>query len=303
MGGSGGGGYSGSSDVSRDRREAQELLKRQERDAEINEYLGEQLATVNDRDIPGTNRRLDAIEEALDSEALEVDRLLFGGSVAKHTYVDGLSDVDALVVVNEPEATPNDLIHRFAESLRARLPAGDFETVEEGRLAVTITYADGSQVQLLPAVERAGHTSIASEDGSQWRQIKPHKFAEKLTQVNKDNGQAVVPTIKLAKALIADVDGDHKISGYHMEAIAVDAFKEYNGRRDRASMLQHLISHASEAVLRPTGDITGQSVNIDDHLGGAGSSQRLAISADLRRVANALESASGADDVRTLLGD
>jgi len=34
--------------------------------------------------------------------AIDVDRQLFGDSVAKHPYVDGLSDVDALVVVDAP---------------------------------------------------------------------------------------------------------------------------------------------------------------------------------------------------------
>lgn len=303
MGGSGGTGYSGSSDVSRDRREAQELLRRQELEAQINAYLGEQLATVNSRDVAETNRRLDSILDALQSDTIEVDRLLFGGSVAKHTYVDGLSDVDALVVVNASSASPSDLVGRFADGLRERLAGGEVVTIAKGNLAVTVTYADGTQIQLLPAVERDGHTSIASEDGRQWRQIRPHKFAEKLTDVNRANGNGVVPTIKLAKGLIERLPDDHHLSGYHVEAIAVDAFRNYTGRRDRASMLQHLVGHAAEAVLRPTGDITGQSVHIDEHLGAAGSTSRRAISADLRRLATALETATGPDDVRALFAD
>ena len=144
MGGSGGGGYSGSSDISKDRREALELLRRQETEAAINGYLGEQLANINNRDIPGTRRRLDAIVDALGTEAVDVDRLLFGGSVSKHTYVDGLSDVDALVVVDEPDAAPGDLVNRFVLALKARLPAGEVVTIAPGNLAVTVTYTDGA---------------------------------------------------------------------------------------------------------------------------------------------------------------
>ena len=174
--------------------------------------------------------------------------------------------------------------------------------VSPGRLAVTIYYRDGAEIQLLPAVERDGRTSIASEDGTSWRHIRPHKFAEKLTQVNKANGQAVVPTIKLAKAVLRHLPEEQQLSGYHVEAIAVDAFRSYEGRRDRASMLVYLMKHAQRAVLRPTGDITGQSVQIDQHLGPANSQTRKGLSAALGRITSRLEHGT-ADDYRRLLHD
>lgn len=304
MGGSGGQGDSREDqDIETVRREIQEQLRQQELDAELNAFLGEELAGFNDRDTKLVQDRLDVIEAALGDSALDVDRLLFGGSVAKHTYVDGLSDIDALVVVDAPGASPADLVGRFADALRERLSSGDVLDVAAGRLAVTITYRGGSQVQLLPAVERDDHTSIASEDGSSWRRIRPHKFAEKLTRVNQANGRAVVPTIKLAKAAIAGLPEDHRLSGYHVEAIAVDAFKEYSGRRDRVSMLRHLVWHAAEAVLRPTGDITGQSVHIDAHLGAANSAERQSVSASMRRLASTLDNATSVSDYENLFDE
>jgi hypothetical protein len=304
MGGSGGRSDSlRDQDIEEMRRGIQKELRQQELDAELNAFLAEKLASFNDRDTQLTQDRLGSIEGALGDAALDVDRLLFGGSVAKHTYVDGLSDVDALVVLDAPDASPDDLVHSFAAALRERLGAGDVHDVAAGKLAVTITYQDGSLVQLLPAVERSGRTSIASEDGTSWRQIRPHKFAEKLTQVNQANGDAVVPTIKLAKAAIAATPDGHLISGYHVEAIAVDAFKQYPGRRDRVSMLRHLLVHAAEAILRPTGDITGQSVNIDAHLGAANSSERQSVSAGLRRLASRLDNATSVTEYRNIFDD
>lgn len=298
MGGSGGGSTSNGKDPEVLRREIDEQLRRQELTAELNGVLGELLAAFNDRDTGLVRDRLDAVEAALGDEAIDVDRLLFGGSVAKHTYVDGLSDVDALVVVDDLAASPADLVGRFADALRGRLALGNVESIEPGHLAVTITYKDGTQLQVLPAVERNGHTSIAAEDGGSWRQIRPHKFAEKLSEVNRANGDAVVPAIKLAKAAIAGLPEQHRLSGYHVEAIAVDAFKYYDGRRDRASVLHHLIDHASRAVLRPTSDITGQSVHVDHHLGGPNSSRRQEIAASLGRLAARLGGATTADDYR-----
>jgi Second Messenger Oligonucleotide or Dinucleotide Synthetase domain len=303
VGGSGGGEYpSSSEDIQAVREEALRSLRQQERDVAVNEVLSEALRRFNDRDVELTRDRLEAIQEALGPLAVDLDRLLFGGSVAKHTYVDGLSDVDALVVLDAADATPNELVERLRTSLSGQLNSSDVVDISAGRLAVTVRYGDGSEIQLLPAVERDGRTSIASEDGRSWRQIRPHKFAEKLTQVNQANGQQVVPTIKLAKAVLQNLPEAHQLSGYYVEAIAVDAFRSYDGRRDRASMLVHLIRHAEQAVLRPTGDITGQSVHIDQHLGPPNSEGRQNVSAALARMASQLATGS-ADDYRRLLND
>jgi predicted nucleotidyltransferase len=305
VGGSGGGRDSYPSspeDIQALRREALEELRDQERQVAVNEVLSEALAKFNARDVEGNRERLDAIQEALEGLAIDVDRLLFGGSVAKHTYVDGLSDVDALVVVEQPDAGPDQLVERFRAALEARLRMSEVQAVSAGTLAVTVHYQDGSEIQLLPAVERDGRTSIPSEDGTTWRHIRPHKFAEKLTQVNNSNGRAVVPTIKLAKAVLRHLPENQQLSGYHVEAIAVDAFRSYEGRRDRASMLVHLVRHAQQAVLRPTGDITGQSVHIDEYLGRADSPVRQALSAALGRIASRLERGT-AGDCRRLLND
>lgn len=303
MGGSGGGGHVGPiQDADRLRREVEEELQRQERQVEINQFLAEQLATFNDRDTELTRERLDSVQDALGDDAVDVDRLLFGGSVAKHTYVDGLSDVDALVVVNSPAARPDDLVSRLASALRRRLDQGGIEEIREGRLAVTIKYRDGSEVQILPAVERGGHTSIPANDGTTWRQIRPHKFAEKLTEVNQKNGHGVVPVIKLAKSLASALPKEEQLSGYHLEAIAVDAFRNYAGRRDRLSMLERLLGHAAKAVLQPTADITGQNLHIDDHLGARNSPARQAIASSLERLRARVEGSAGADDLRHLFG-
>lgn len=306
MGGSGGGSsasYSSSGeDIAALRKDVLKDLKDQERVAAINEFLASTLASFNDRDTQLINNRLQDIQEALGELAVDIDRLFFGGSVAKHTYVDGLSDVDALVVVDAPGVGPGELVERFRRALASRLGAGDVESVTGGTLAVTVKYRDGTEIQLLPAVERGGHTSIASTDSSEWKNIRPHKFAEKLTQVNKANGSNVVPTIKLTKAILDKLPENQKLSGYHIEAIAVDAFRSYSGRRDRASMLTHLVRHIQTSILKPTGDITGQTVHIDSHLGGANNQARKNISSLVASIASKLERGS-VDDYRRVLND
>ena len=268
MGGSGNSGFRSANDIDELRAQVRQKLEQQELLADLNHFLAERLATFNDRDVESTRERLEQIEAALSELGHEVEKLLFGGSVAKHTDVNGLSDVDALVFLPSSEgATPADVLNSFAQALHRRLRMGDIAEITVGRMAVTVTYEDGMEIQLLPATERGSHTVIPGEDGAGWRQVRPHKFTEKLTEVNRSTGNGVVPVIKLAKSLIDKFPREQQLSGYHVEAIAVDAFRSYDGPRDRASMLNHLVERASTAVQQPTGDITGQSVHIRRALG------------------------------------
>lgn len=303
MGGSGGAGYRGPIDSTALTDRARKELGRQEFIAEVNDYLGDLLKDFNDRDAQLINDRLTDVLDCLGEDVADVDRLLFGGSVAKHTYVDGLSDVDALIVIRDVKAeAPSELVAAVADAVR-NSGLSQVADVSAGDLAVTITYSDGSQVQLLPAQEYHGRLRIASEDGTAWREIRPRKFAEKLTEVNQANGGGVVPVTKLAKALVQQLPELHRLSGYHVEAIAVDAFKNYNGPKNRQAMLRHLLDHASSAVLRPTGDITGQSVHVDAYLGAADSDIRKAVASDIRRIVRRMDNATSVSDYESLFGD
>ena len=85
-----------------------------------------------------------------------------------------------------------------------------------------------------------------------------------------------MPVIKLTKAM-ADCyipRPSRKISGYHMESLAIDAFRDYRGPLDPKAMLVHLLGHSIEAVKRPITDSTGQSRYVDEYLGPADSKLR-----------------------------
>src|SRR4051812_29202634 len=98
--GGGGGGYSlDARELQKLREEAQARFDRAESESEINAFLAERLVAINERDFEAVDRHLDAVEDVLRDRIEEFDRLRFGGSVAKHTYVDGLSDIDSLVIL------------------------------------------------------------------------------------------------------------------------------------------------------------------------------------------------------------
>ena len=81
-----------------------ELRKEEEQkiDQKINNYLQGLLQKYNDRDYDSTKEHIEALAEIL-GDTTELKQMLYGGSVAKHTYVDGLSDVDALAIIDRNE--------------------------------------------------------------------------------------------------------------------------------------------------------------------------------------------------------
>ena len=163
---------------------------------------------------------------------------------------------------------------------------------------------DGTEIQLLPAVRRGERLAISSGDGKEWKTIHPRSFARRLTEINKSQGGTAVPAIKLAKQVIASQlpDGERP-SGYHVEALAVQAFGDYVGPRSPKAMLTHFFASAARGVLQPIKDVSGQSLHVDDSLGDARSSNRQKMSGQLQRVADTMQNSRDARDWERLLGD
>jgi hypothetical protein len=159
----------------------------------------------------------------------------------------------------------------------------------------------------VPAVRTQDGMRIPSArvDGK-WSDINPEKFREGLTKYNQQCGDKLVPTIKLAKAVIAQLPDAQQLSGYHIESLAIDAFKNYNGPKTPVAMLPHFFEHAKGRVKGPMTDRTGQSVHVDDYMGGAGSTARENASHLLERIWKRMANASAAESIdqwRDLFGE
>lgn len=299
MGGGGGRSYFDTTgDLGKLRDESVQRATDEALEGEVNALLGELLAAINDRDVDTVSSYIESITESLENVAEEVVTLLFGGSVAKHTYVDGLSDIDALVIMEETDQTPAAVIADFAAALRDNLELG---TVEEGSLAVTVTYPDGTVIQLLPALRRGETYSIADASGQSWSTIRPDAFASKLTETNKAMVGRLVPMIKLAKSIIGDLPENRRVSGYHAESLAIQAFRDYEGPRTLKQILTHYFTTAAQLVTRPIQDSTGQSIHVDDDLGAAGSLERKLIADAFGRIGRRMQNATSVDQWQSIL--
>ena len=243
----------------------------------FNEHCEAFLAQYTRRNTQTVTQRLESLCGFLRQKG-NVVQTMFGGSVRKGTYVTGLSDVDALLIVNQSSLvnqTPALVIEYVRDTIQNRLHQN---TVSAGNLAVTVSYSDGTEIQILPAIRtNSGGVRIADPGSTQWSNVaRPDDFAEKLAKVNTARNGRVVPIIKLAKAM-ADcfiTRPSRKMSGYHIESLAIDAFKDYQGPLDPKTMLVHLLGHSMEAVKKPIVDSTGQSRHVDEYLGQTDSNLR-----------------------------
>lgn len=295
MGGSGGG-FFPNPDINKQLRESETQTRNQQFESEVSGIINLLLADYNNRDVSVIQGHLDTIKSALEQEIDGNVDILYGGSVAKHTYVDGISDIDALVLINKSELkdkSPAEVKKYFFERLQARLPRTQ---IGQGNLAVTVEFRD-SEIQLLPAIRHESGFKIADFSGNNWSAIKPIEFTSLLTGINQNNGGKVVPTIKLAKSIISELPESQRLSGYHVEAIAVEVFQKYQGSKKTKDMLKYLFDEASRQVLRPIRDTTGQSMHVDDYLGSVNSADRNRVSKSLDRISRRMKNADGAQSI------
>lgn len=306
MGGSGGGYFkiSDPGELSKKIRDSEEKTKNQKFETDVSSFISDLLVKYNDRDIVSISNHLDTIKKALEKEIDGSLDILFGGSVSKHTYVDGLSDIDALIVLNNSELkglSPAEVKEYFYARLKERLPNTE---IRQGRLAVTVQF-NNIEIQLLPAIKGDNGLKIADTSGKQWANIKPEKFTTLLTNVNKEMNSKVVPTIKIAKSIISTLPENRQLSGYHVESLAVEIFKSYDGERNTKTMLKYFFNEAQKLVLSPIRDKTGQSIHVDDYLGQENSLQRKIVSDAVGRIGRKLKNADGAQSLeqwKSILG-
>ncbi len=294
MGGGGGGYYSSFSpkELQANLEQAAETVAA-EFEPELQAILNSILPEINDRDSQADSKFKDDIKSIV-SEAINspLIGMQLGGSVSKNTYVEGLSDVDALAIFRKTlagETTPQSLLEKMSSDLRRELPDCEIKT---GRVAVTIVRPNGSEFQIIPAVKKGAKLAVPSWDGERWSRINTRAFSKALTMYNQRMGGKLVPTIKLAKKVIAQLPQYKQLSGYHVESIAVEVFKSYNGPYTTAAMLPRFFEKASSAVLSPIKDRSGQSRHVDEYLGAQNSVKRKEVSHLLTRVWKRMSNAS-----------
>ena len=222
--------------------------------------------------------------------------------------MNGLSDVDVIAKIKDASLeskSPREVLEYFADRIKERLPNTE---VSIGKLAVTVKYkSDGHEIQILPAIQTKSGIKISDATTNKWSSvIKPDVFARKLTETNKANNGKVVPVIKILKAINSTLPDNSQLSGYHIESMAVNAFKNYSGRKTYYDMVRHLCNYIADNVKNPIKDSTGQSIHVDDYLGVTNSIKRQRIMKSYERVINRINIAErkfSVDDFKEIIED
>jgi hypothetical protein len=299
MCGGDGGGYSSRS-ISDIQKEVDRQNERTDYNDAIEAIVKEQLSTSNVRDTDIIDKHIETLLNAIKAEVEESVQVNFGGSVKKHTYVNGISDIDLLLDIKNTKFSdmgPKEAIKAIADIIQNRLPNSKVET---GDMSIKLSYSDGSELQLLPAVKTKTGFKIPDPKASTWSSVvKPDTFAKKLTDVNQTNRGMVVPVIKALKGAQDGFSEKYKMTGYHLESLAIEAFEKYKGDYSYQNMITHFCKSIAERVTSPIADKTGQSLHVDDYLGSQNSTSRKAISDNYTRLVNKLNSAQGSCDIET----
>ncbi|MFM1654586.1 CBASS oligonucleotide cyclase [Brevibacillus sp. B_LB10_24] len=297
MGGSGGGYSIPGKTLGELEKEREARAEKEKFEADINQYIKDLFKDLNDRDVAGISRHLETLKNALEKDIEGSVELRFGGSIIKNTYADGLSDVDMLVQINNSglaNAKPDEVLKIFSEQVKRRLPNTE---VKIGKLAVTVKFTSGHEIQLLPSIKTQTGYRISRPGENRWSNvIKPSKFAEKLTTVNQANANKLVPLIKLIKKINAGLPQQKQLSGYHIESLAIDAFKNVTSApKTYKGMVEQFCRHAEKAVLKPITDSTGQSIHVDNYLGESNSVYRQRASTTFKQIIKRIENANNAN--------
>jgi len=295
MGGSGGGGYfrnESPESVKVSLRREEQATANQTFEAEVSAQIGDLLSEYNDRDDDAVRRLLDKVKQSLAAKLEDISITpIFGGSVRKHTYVNGISDVDALLVLKGDglsDVPPSDVLNDFEAELGRRFKDAN---LLRDRMSVTLE-GDDLNLQLLPAVRKGKSLLIPSASGEEWSKIQPEAFFRKLTEINDQCGRKVVPTIKIVKGINDTFPEAQKLTGYHIESLAIEAFRDYTGPQNTKAMIEHFFDFAKDGVLSPIRDRTGQSVHVDGYAGSKKSDCRKLMAQNLDRVARRIKNAN-----------
>jgi hypothetical protein len=294
MGGSGGGYFRSETpeNVRDGLRKEERATEDQMFETQVSNDIGDLLGEYNNRDTDSTRRAVERFKKALESD-IEDGAItpVFGGSVQKHTYVDGISDIDSLFVLKGEELAglePSEALNFFESKVRSAFPDAK---LDRNRMSLRI-HSEGLLLEILPAVRREKQLCIPSESGKTWSKINPEAFVRKLTEINDRYGGKVVPTIKIAKGINQTFPDNQRLSGYHLESLAIEAFKGYAGPQNTKAMVEHFIGFAAERVLNPIRDRTGQSLHVDEYAGAKGSESRKLMAQNLDRVWRRMKNAN-----------
>ncbi len=278
-------------DYFRRRKELEDNADRDKYEYEVEEFIRGRLSFFNNRDTETIKTHLQNILDAI-SSSQDFDgslKLIFGGSISKNTFLNGISDADCLVVLNNSDLvndSPRRVLKHFKELLQKRLPNTEIEISTK---SLTVKYSD-IDVQLLPSIRTSKGLRIIDSEGKNWSNVvRPGILGGRLTVINKELKGKFIPTIKAIKAIFSNQPEKRQLSGYHVETLGAQVFRDYKGPIRVKEMIKFFFKNAPEKILTPLKDPSGQSQYVDTYLGKRNDLRRRLTYDSLKRISREID--------------
>jgi len=245
----------------------------------VNDALDDAAKNSRERDAQSQMQHRNDAQTAINSNIKGHVDIEYGGSVSKATYVDGVSDLDCRVYINQSSLTsksPDEIKRYIAKQLKNKDPR--ISSVKVGGMGVTVRYRDGTEMQFIPAIRtRYGYKL---PNGNRWSKVVyENRFKRDFSRTNQKCGGLLYPLVRLIKKQNHQSPNTQRLSGHHIEATANNIFKHYpkSAPRTLEAMMDYYYRYAPRKVVHRTRDKTGQSSFVDkDKLGTPSSKNRQA---------------------------
>src|SRR5260370_16436855 len=124
-------------------------------ETQVSNDIGDLLGEYNNRNADAVRKALERLKKALENDVEDgTITPVFGGSVRKRTYVDGISDIDSLFVLKGDELTgmePSEALDFFESKVRTAFTDAK---PDKARMSLRIPH-EGVELELLPAAHQA----------------------------------------------------------------------------------------------------------------------------------------------------
>jgi hypothetical protein len=244
------------------------------------------LGHICSSDIDKVRMNTERIGRAVTHACGHQTQVMISGSLPKGTFVKGISDIDLLAIRKARTFTcisPRQLRHSILEALYAGISPA---RVTEDRFAAKVD-APPLSIHIVPCVYALSQVGFPVSE-CEWTPIRPHIFAARLYRRNEHLRGKLTTAIRLAKVILNNLGHYPRVSGCHIEALALMATARIVSHHDILSILSSILSFSARRIVEPTRDVTLQTRHVDAHLGKAFSQERRSLAAQIATVAEAI---------------
>lgn len=194
------------------------------------------------------------------------------GSLWKHTFAFGVSDIDVLCSVNSSELSPHHVVSRLASAFSST------SSIIKHQTHVTLPSPFGVTIDIVPVMVVSGEIVLIHSSGDRWVRARPELFATVLHHANLSSRNTLKPSIRVLKSLLSRCSFAPLLKGHHIEAICMHASSEFAGNFKVTTLLEFILSQLPRLAGLHLVDTSGQLRFIDDYLGASDSNERRRLS-------------------------